>query len=1098
MQRESRNMTQKCCVKDCEELVKETRARCLPLHKFPKDPAQRTSWLATDGFPDDFRPTPSQIVCYKHFRQSDYEVSRGTHHKLFLKKGSVPSVFDDYDNHPDPIRSDLIATRLQARELKNSQQQQVTAPTGSQSAAAAGNNSSQLLDDSLNDTAASITSYDGSADDSTSQNLGSSSIESTGVSQDADSISTQSTSLQPAATESSQSVGSPMPVAQTIGIDETEPKQTVDSSKAKIINRSDIVFSPGFKLEAKDFNDVWYSARVVEVDHQEKDVLIHFDKWSTRYDEWIPMDSSRLRMMTQSPKEQNKTFEVGENVMATWVDGVKYPAQIKTCLGNDKYNVLFYDGFTKALKASKITKLPQETPAVQPFKTENTYVGSKQERRDRKRKHTITELFSHKKKSKLDNEKVAKKEVQEPETSSQKIVQKADVIQTQEPAKLDVTTEVQTPMEIPVNPIGSDPNDSSILIGSLRVETEDSALKCPKEGCRKLVRKEHLLIMHIKHYHPEFVQYLGVTPNVADLAYARTVGEPVEDVVPKKSRISTSTPNYTSSRTSSSCVEKEIPKAESEIQAEIKIEAERSNSIHEDSLSERSTVNSCTMSPGTLFDMRKKDERTHTGIKTLLPVRHPSSFVFDEPENSGPQNAELEICKPSSSRGMKKKLTSESSIPPKSKKQRQFSENSDSFLQLDDSVFDQDDTLHPSDNSSLLNSTKLTNDIPSDIIPPAVGDTILVNGELIKVEKLRKEEIINCTCGSMEEDGLMIQCDLCQCWQHSVCNAIEREQDVPDKYICYICRNPQKQRTSKKYFHDQDWIREGILPKLNTIQVDPVKYRERSAMLKRAFDVMNMVLQTNDVLHSLRVKINIAQNKDHPKLYLWAKSWSKIKIPSYQNEPVPLLEKIKDENDNNDDSNIDNLLDTSNISLSLKTEDDQKLMASDSDTLELMKILEDPGDDTKNGSLVKDENKILLDVLTRDGLEADQMLENHHDLLSSDPTKKTMDLGPNDKSPMISAQPAASQSIAEPPKPFIPEPEAAIDPLECKSRLLEHIENLQKWVDSTLNFIEVQIEALEEKFEWAPDTNDRDMHTSQTLLMVLNDLKAIRKLAALS
>lgn len=34
--------------------------------------------------------------------------------------------------------------------------------------------------------------------------------------------------------------------------------------------------------------------------------------------------------------------------------------------------------------------------------------------------------------------------------------------------------------------------------------------------------------MHMKHYHPEFGMF-GSTPNVADLAYARTVGESLED-----------------------------------------------------------------------------------------------------------------------------------------------------------------------------------------------------------------------------------------------------------------------------------------------------------------------------------------------------------------------------------------------------------------------------------------------------------------------------------------------------------------------------------------------------------------------------------------
>ncbi|XP_071576847.1 uncharacterized protein [Temnothorax nylanderi] len=36
------------------------------------------------------------------------------------------------------------------------------------------------------------------------------------------------------------------------------------------------------------------------------------------------------------------------------------------------------------------------------------------------------------------------------------------------------------------------------------------------------------------------------------------------------------------------------------------------------------------------------------------------------------------------------------------------------------------------------------------------GVMMIINGELVKVEQLRREEIINCTCGFMVEDGLMI------------------------------------------------------------------------------------------------------------------------------------------------------------------------------------------------------------------------------------------------------------------------------------------------------------------------------------------------------
>lgn len=91
-------MARKCCVPGCEADVREARARGLPLHKFPKDAALRDRWLASGGFAAGFRPTPGQVVCHRHFRRADYEAARGP--KLLLRRGSVPTVFADYDNHP--------------------------------------------------------------------------------------------------------------------------------------------------------------------------------------------------------------------------------------------------------------------------------------------------------------------------------------------------------------------------------------------------------------------------------------------------------------------------------------------------------------------------------------------------------------------------------------------------------------------------------------------------------------------------------------------------------------------------------------------------------------------------------------------------------------------------------------------------------------------------------------------------------------------------------------------------------------------------------------------------------------------------------------
>lgn len=49
------------------------------------------------------------------------------------------------------------------------------------------------------------------------------------------------------------------------------------------------------------------------------------------------------------------------------------------------------------------------------------------------------------------------------------------------------------------------------------------------------------------------------------------------------------------------------------------------------------------------------------------------------------------------------------------------------------------------------------------------------------------------------------------------------------------------------------------------------------------------------------------------------------------------------------------------------------------------------------------------------------------------------------------------QELAAPMQPFIPEPEAPIDPAECRQRLLEHIEHFQNHIDSRLTTIEAQV-----------------------------------------
>lgn len=340
---------------------------------------------------------------------------------------------------------------------------------------------------------------------------------------------------------------------------------------------------------------------------------------------------------------------------------------------------------------------------------------------------------------------------------------------------------------------------------------------------------------------------------------------------------------------------------------------------------------------------------------------------------------------------------------------------------------------------------------------------MMINGEMVKVEQLKREEIINCTCGYTEEDGLMIQCDLCLCWQHGHCNGIEREKDVPEKYICFICSNPYRQRPSRKYIHDQDWIKEGKLLSLTKRKKDQDKINRRTAMLKRSFDLVGSLLKIQQMLHSLRVKVNIAQDKDHPKLYLWAKDWEVSEIPEPDLKPVAVLEMIKEPE--NEEISTDVQINNNFKEVNFKDVDQQSAIKDDPDgrsissDTELMKILEE--DNTASNDSKKEDSKshILLDALTK--------LETDDKSMNTDENKSDYVAGPegeliNEKSILENQDfnvktEIKLENLNVSMTPFIPEPEAPIDPAECRQRLLKHIDHFQNHLDALLTSVETQV-----------------------------------------
>ena len=384
------------------------------------------------------------------------------------------------------------------------------------------------------------------------------------------------------------------------------------------------------------------------------------------------------------------------------------------------------------------------------------------------------------------------------------------------------------------------PTQTEVRVGSLKVKVIDNIYQCPSETCDKTFRKENHLQLHIKHYHEDLSKLMGECLNMEDLAYLRTTNDELEQSPPKPARKSHAPKPKVKNELNDSFKENQI---KSEISStEVKLRSP----ILEEAL-KAPIITSMLQSPIKIerdYDIKQEPNST---------VGYYNSQMFD-PESMIPPHAVSKTAHLKLNHGRKRLRARFNPKPKKTgiKKRRFDTYGSDDFA-----------------TSSV-----------QGIIPYHEGpyfknqqsSYVDESGEVIKIVRMKKEEIINCTCGYGEEDGLMLQCELCLCWQHGGCHGIDKPHQVPDNYVCYICKNPHRQRVSQKYIHDQEWLFEGKLPIADYHMPNP-KQTARFDTLKQCHTLIGNLKEMKRFMNSLDVKINIAEKQGHPKLYLWAKKW---------------------------------------------------------------------------------------------------------------------------------------------------------------------------------------------------------------------------------
>ncbi|KAJ8951858.1 hypothetical protein NQ318_019834 [Aromia moschata] len=1134
-------MGRKCSVKGCLSDSNRPEDMGVTFHKVPMHSDVRPKWMSLCRISDDKKLVKIIYVCSRHFLRADFCNFKGK--KYMLKQGVLPSVFP-WD------KSKLEAIKAEASIKKESSSEEVaSSPVKREDEEEI---KQEIKEEPEQDIKVELTETDSRLQDEI----------------------------------------------------KVEPKEKLDEfEKSKLAQSTSgfMNFAINSRIEALDFNNDWYPARIVEVDYEENEVLIHFEKFSSKYDEWICMNSSRLRPLQAFTKKgiPIERFTVGGGAWprgatagssghrhqdhgtrhSLTVDGIQFEFHSDLVIFSfrpDTYEVLFDDGFVKTLKAHRMSKTEgkvHSAPLFDPIKS------SKQDRRDKKRKLNVAALFKKKPRAENAEEKPKKAAVapptpESPSTSTPvaelcqnwaplwlkgKPVGTDSTIETSDGTKNSVIvpdprlptgwnkhllrrthganigkwetiivgpdgkkfrsrTDARTyieqnpalelnenmfdfslsgtkrhrrsgvkkapevaPQEVAVvqePPEVSEPpaiDESKHFFryllnpNSLKILFEGDAYKCPIEGCGKNFRRENLAQMHVKHYHPEYTKFLDSTPNVADLAYARTVGENLDKSPgpPKplaaKPAARTSTPKAAKSGCQSPLPDVVAGKPQSPSLARPK-DAEIIKLL---SARPREAEPSPATPPAAgpypdikLKDLLSKSEgvpryeepppakslpplRTTPGIKTLLPVVRPPQIVDAVAEEAPPRYGAKRKRGPSENADIKGNEPRQPTPPPPP-----ATLPTPSQTPLTPETHQPPPPQQPPPQQ------------PSQ--PPPLNDVIIEGGEVIKIVRMRQEEIINCTCGFTEEDGLMIQCELCLCWQHAYCNNIERESQVPEKYVCYICQHPLRERSSRRHYHDQDWLRQGSLPTGGYHSRDEDALQRRFDKLKRLHDMSGGAARAARVhaqpqrqdedrrcsfppvffsllpfflavvafcwffllLFSLLplffrlsgcvvTNLSSSRAKNHPKLYLWSKPWPK----------TPLPEKAKEE-----------------------CEESKPKPDSPKPDLDLERP-EPPGDS-------------MLMMILKAGKEV---------------------------MPKLDLNSLMEGNMA----PIIPQPEAAIDSADCRLNLLDHIGHQEALVEQRLDEFERQIEALEEGT--STETDADYPRTRQTLQMLIRDLGTLRE-----
>uniref|UniRef100_A0A8D0M382 PHD finger protein 20 n=1 Tax=Sus scrofa TaxID=9823 RepID=A0A8D0M382_PIG len=685
-------------------------------------------------------------------------------------------------------------------------------------------------------------------------------------------------------------------------------------------NRRGISFEVGAQLEARDRLKNWYPAHIEDIDYEEGKVLIHFKRWNHRYDEWFCWDSPYLRPLEKiqlrkeglHAEEGSSEFQINEQVLACWSDCRFYPAKVTAVNKDGTYTVKFYDGVVQTVKHIHVKAFSKDQNIVgnaRPKETEHKSLSSSPDKREKFKEQR--KATANVKKDKEDKALKTEKQPKQPDKEGKLICSEKGKV-----------SEKNLPKNEKEDKENISENDREYS-GDAQVDKkpENDIVKSPQENLREPKRKRG----RPPSIAPTAVDSNSQTLQPITLELRRRKISKGSEVPIKRPRLDKNS-SQEKSKNYSENTDKDLSRRRSS-----RLSTNGTHEILDPDLVVSDLVD--TINTDTLQNTSTGTKESEKGqLKSPLEAGQVSSALTCHSIGDGLGPAGLELnCKSMGENAMKtepaspltelqeistvaaakdkeknkeKKFKEFVRVKPKKKKKKKKKTKPECPCSEEISDTSQEPSppkafavtrcgsshkpgvhmspqLHGSESGNHKGKVKVSEE---DNLSESSSESFLWSdeeyGQDIDVTTNPDEEldgddrydfeVVRCVCEVQEENDFMIQCEECQCWQHGVCMGL-LEENVPEKYTCYVCQDPPGQRPGFKYWYDKEWLSRGHMHGLAFLEEN---YSHQNAKkIVATHQLLGDVQRVIEVLHGLQLKMSILQSREHPDLQLWCQPW---------------------------------------------------------------------------------------------------------------------------------------------------------------------------------------------------------------------------------